>query len=74
MRLLQGSWSEILTLSLCYRSQPAKNNGTLNFASDFNISEQEAKDSGLDDFFNHVSNMKTFQTEIVTRLLGARLK
>jgi hypothetical protein len=42
MRLLQGSWSEILTLSLCYRSQPSKSNGGLSFAADFNIGEQVA--------------------------------
>jgi len=55
MRLLQGSWSEILTLSLCFRSLQSKSNGKLNFATDFNITEQEAKDCGLADFFNHVS-------------------
>ena len=61
MRLLQSSWSEILTLSLVFRSLPTS--GRLNFAADFSLTEPEAKECGLWEFFNHVSrengNFKT---------------
>ena len=53
MRLLQSSWSEILTLSLVFRSIPTS--GRLNFAADFSLSEAEARECGLTEFFNHVS-------------------
>lgn len=54
MQLLQASWSEILTFSLCFRSLP-KSNSRLCFAPDFSITEQEANNCGLSQFFNHVS-------------------
>ena len=54
MRLLQSSWSEILTLSLVFRSIPTS--GRLNFAADFSLSEAEARECGLTEFFNHVRN------------------
>lgn len=51
MRLLQSSWSEILTLSLVFRSLPTS--GRLNFAADFSLTEAEARECGLWEFFNH---------------------
>ena len=53
MRLLQSSWSEILTFTLVFRSLPRC--GKLNFASDFSVSEAQAIECGLDEFFFHVS-------------------
>jgi estrogen-related receptor ERR len=60
MRLLQRSWPEILTLGLCFRSQASKSATSLNLAADFSLSEQEAKDCGLTEFFNHVSSLNFF--------------
>ncbi|CAG7716432.1 unnamed protein product, partial [Allacma fusca] len=44
MRLLQSTWTEILTLSLAFRS--LHTGGKLVFASDFSLDEKLAKDSG----------------------------
>ena len=72
MRLLQGSWSEVLILSLVFRSLPttvaaasvaakekASNGGVkkwkLKFAPDFALNENMATDSGLEEFYSHVS-------------------
>jgi len=49
MKLLQSSWTEVLTLTLVYRSLPKL--GKLNFASDFSLNETEASDCGLEHFF-----------------------
>lgn len=71
MRLLQGSWSEVLTLSLVFRSLPnsvaAANIASkeassglkrrLKFAPDLSINESTAVEAGLDDFYNHVVNV-----------------
>jgi len=49
MKLLQSSWTEVLTLTLVYRSLPKL--GKLNFASDFSLNEPEASECGLEHFF-----------------------
>jgi len=49
MKLLQSSWTEVLTLTLVYRSLPKL--GKLNFATDFSLNEVEATDCGLEIFF-----------------------
>jgi len=49
MKLLQSSWTEVLTLTLVYRSLPKL--GKLNFASDFSLNEVEASECGLEHFF-----------------------
>lgn len=49
MRLLQSSWTEVLTLALVFRSLPKL--GKLNFASDFSLSEMKASDCGLELFY-----------------------
>eukprot|EP00092_Neocalanus_flemingeri_P002918 GFUD01003121.1.p1 GENE.GFUD01003121.1~~GFUD01003121.1.p1 ORF type:complete len:557 (+),score=98.07 GFUD01003121.1:117-1787(+) len=49
MKLLQSSWTEVLTLTLVYRSLPKL--GKLNFASDFSLNEGEATECGLEHFF-----------------------
>merc|ERR1711892_1487172 len=49
MKLLQSSWTEVLTLTLVYRSLPKL--GKLNFASDFSLNEEEANECGLESFF-----------------------
>jgi len=49
MKLLQSSWTEVLTLTLVYRSLPKL--GKLNFASDFSLNETEASDCGLEHFY-----------------------
>ena len=69
MRLLQGSWSEILTLTLVFRSLPR--NGKLQFASDFSVSESQANSVGLKDFYGHVSKRKK-ERKSHFRLLPAR--
>ena len=53
MRLLQSSWSEILTLTLVFRSLPRT--GRLHFASDFSVSASQANECGLEEFYDHVS-------------------
>lgn len=69
MKLLQASWSEVMTLSLVFRSLPtsvaaanvaAKEaaNGLkrkLKFAPDFALTEDMAMDCGLEDFYQHVN-------------------
>ena len=60
MCLLQTSWSEILTLSLVFRSLPRS--GRLNFAADFSIDEAQASQAGLLDFYNHVSIFRVLLT------------
>ena len=52
MRLLQCSWSEILTLTLVYRSLPR--NGRLNFAPDLCLTADMAAEAGMDEFYQHV--------------------
>jgi len=49
MKLLQSSWTEVLTLTLVYRSLPKL--GKLNFATDFSLTELEATECGLEIFF-----------------------
>jgi len=49
MKLLQSSWTEVLTLTLVYRSLPKL--GKLNFATDFSLNEMEATECGLEIFF-----------------------
>jgi len=53
MKLLQSSWTEVLTLMLVYRSLPKL--GKLNFASDFCLNEPEAAECGLENFFEKCS-------------------
>ena len=70
MRLLQGSWSEVLTLSLIFRTLPttvaaatasAKESEAgglrrrLKFAPDFALTEAMALQIDLEEFYNHVS-------------------
>ena len=69
MRLLQGSWSEILTLSLVFGTMPttvgaanavAKKTKAglkqkLKFAPDFALSEAMALQINLEEFYGHVS-------------------
>ena len=69
MRLLQGSWSEVLTLSLVFRSLPstvAAANASaketeaglkrrLKFAPDFALTEAMALQIDMEEFYNHVS-------------------
>ena len=69
MRLLQGSWSEVLTLSLVFRSLPstvAAANASvketeaglkrrLKFAPDFTLTEAMALQIDMEEFYNHVS-------------------
>lgn len=71
MRLLQGSWSEVLTLNLVFRSLPtsvaaatsaskdasAGITRKLQFAPDMVISEAIAAECGLKDFYNHCSKI-----------------
>lgn len=49
MKLLQNTWTEILSLSLLYRSLPKS--GKLNFAPDLCLNETEATECGLEVFF-----------------------
>uniref|UniRef100_A0A0A9YA46 Steroid hormone receptor ERR2 n=1 Tax=Lygus hesperus TaxID=30085 RepID=A0A0A9YA46_LYGHE len=49
MRLLQSTWTEILTLSLAFRSLPPS--GKLNFAVDFIIDEMLAQECGAMDLY-----------------------
>lgn len=49
MRLLQSSWTEVLTLALVFRSLPKL--GKLNFASNFSLSEMKASECGLELFY-----------------------
>jgi len=49
MKLLQTSWTEVLTLSLVYKSLPKL--GKLNFATDFSLDEVEAANCGMLEFF-----------------------
>lgn len=53
MKLLQVTWTELLTLQLAHRSIPF--NGRLNFAADFWLDERSAKDCEILELFNHVS-------------------
>lgn len=54
MRLLQVSWTELLTLQLSFRSIPVT--GKLNFASDFWLDDKSAKECGATELYNHVSS------------------
>jgi len=49
MKLLQTTWTEVLTLSLIFRSLPKS--GKLNFAADLSITETEASECGLEMFY-----------------------
>jgi len=49
MKLLQTTWTEVLTLSLLFRSLPKS--GKLNFAADLSINESEASACGLEFFY-----------------------
>ena len=49
MKLLQTTWTEVLTLSLLFRSLPK--NGKLNFAPDLAINQCEAAACGLELFY-----------------------
>jgi estrogen-related receptor ERR len=71
MRLLQGSWSEVLTLSLIFRTLPttvaaatasAKESEAglrrrLKFAPDFALTEAMALQIDLEEFYNHCVNI-----------------
>jgi len=50
MKLLQSSWTEVLTLTLVYRSLPKL--GSLKFATDFSLSQADCSRCGLDQFFD----------------------
>jgi len=50
MKLLQSSWTEVLTLTLVYRSLPKL--GRLNFAADFSLSQTDCSRCGLQQFFD----------------------
>ena len=77
MRLLQGSWSEVLTLSLIFRTLPttvaaasasAKESEAglrrrLKFAPDFALTEAMALQIDLEEFYNHVSFHFPFHSE-----------
>ena len=54
MKLLQNTWTEVLTLSLLFRSLPKT--GKLNFAADLSLNETEASQCGLELFFEKVKN------------------
>jgi estrogen-related receptor ERR len=54
MRLLQSTWAEILTLSLAFRS--VSMGGRLLFASDFNLDEKQARDAGVHELYQPVSD------------------
>uniref|UniRef100_T1IPY4 Estrogen-related receptor n=1 Tax=Strigamia maritima TaxID=126957 RepID=T1IPY4_STRMM len=51
MHSLQSSWSEILTLSLAYRSLPMS--GRLHYATDFVMDEKQARACHAEDLFTH---------------------
>jgi hypothetical protein len=70
MRLLQNSWSEILTLSLVFRSLPRS--GRLNFAADFSITEAEAAECGLNEFYSHVSYWILLEQRVVCKCIFKR--
>lgn len=53
MRLLQSTWTEILTLSLAFRSLPPT--GKLNFAVDFILDEMLARECGAIEIYHLVS-------------------
>lgn len=55
MRLLQFSWTEILTLMLVHRSMPFT--GRLYFASDFWLDERMAEDCDALELYNHVKKL-----------------
>jgi len=50
MNLLKSSWTEVLTLTLVYRSLPFRG-AKLNFASDFSLNRLQADEAGLLAFF-----------------------
>jgi len=50
MKLLQSSWTEVLTLTLVFRSLPKL--GRLNFATDFSLSHSDCAKCGLEQFFD----------------------
>ena len=52
MKLLQNTWTEVLTLSLLFRSLPKT--GKLNFAADLSLNETEASQCGLELFYEKV--------------------
>lgn len=54
MKLLQVTWTELLTLQLAHRSIPFT--GRLNFAADFWLDERSAKDCEILELYNHVSH------------------
>ncbi|KAL1110214.1 hypothetical protein AAG570_008291 [Ranatra chinensis] len=58
MRLLQSTWTEILTLSLAFRSLPP--NGRLRFAVDFFFDEGQAQDCGAVELFQLVLACKKY--------------
>lgn len=57
MKLLQNTWTEVLTLSLLFRSLPKT--GKLNFAADLSLNETEASQCGLELFFEKVKTLLT---------------
>ena len=78
MRLLQGSWSEVLTLSLVFGTMPTTvgaanamaketkdgHKQKLKFAPDFALSEAMALQINLEEFYGHVSaNMKSHKNK-----------
>ena len=61
MRILRNTWSDILTISLVYRSltimSPFLNREKrLHFASNFSINQEEAKECDAFEFFQSVSS------------------
>ena len=55
MKLLQNTWTEVLTLSLLFRSLPKT--GKLNFAADLSLNETEASQCGLELFYEKVNKV-----------------
>lgn len=53
MKMLQVSWSEVLTLQVAQRSLPFT--GKIYFATDFWLDDRSAKECGALELFNHVS-------------------
>ena len=67
MKLLQNTWTEVLTLSLLFRSLPKT--GKLNFAADLSLNETEASQCGLELFYEKVR--PNTRTTISARLFSA---
>ena len=82
MRLLQRSWSDVLTLSMVFRTLPtsvaaasafakeseAGNKWRLKLAPDFLLTETLAKQIELDEFYHLVSIILNFYSQLLSEI------